>query len=50
MTLGLCISLFFYFRTKRLKDDLLKSEKDLRAAKDRAEESEPPEKCFPRPI
>ena len=39
VTLGLFISLFFYFRTKRLKDELLKSEKDLRTAKDRAEES-----------
>lgn len=39
VTLGLFISLFFYFRTKRLKDELLKSEKDLRVAKDRAEES-----------
>lgn len=27
LVLGLCISLFYYFRTKRLKDDLLKSEK-----------------------
>ena len=34
-----CISLFYYFRTKRLKDELLKSEKDVRVAKDRAEES-----------
>jgi len=32
LVLGLCISLFYYFRTKRLKDDLLKSEKDLRVA------------------
>ena len=39
LVLGLCISLFYYFRTERLKDDLLKSEKDLRVAKDRAEES-----------
>ena len=36
---GLIVSLFFYFRTKRLKDELLKSEIDLREAKDRAEES-----------
>ena len=36
---GLIISLFFYFRTKRLKDDLQRSEVDLREAKDRAEES-----------
>ncbi|WP_455584000.1 ATP-binding protein [Bacteroides sp.] len=36
---GLLISLFFYFRTKHLKDDLQKSEIDLREAKDRAEES-----------
>ena len=26
LVLGLCISLFYYFRTKRLKDELLKSE------------------------
>ena len=39
LVLGSCISLFYYFRTKRLKDELLKSEKDLRVAKDRAEES-----------
>ncbi|WP_077154486.1 sensor histidine kinase [Bacteroides bouchesdurhonensis] len=39
LVLGLCISLFYYFRTKRLKDELLTSEKDLRIAKDRAEES-----------
>lgn len=39
LVFGLCISLFYYFRTKRLKDELLKSEKDLRVAKDRAEES-----------
>ena len=36
---GLIISLFFYFRTKRLKDDLQRSEVDLREAKDRAEEA-----------
>ena len=36
---GLIISLFFYFRTKRLKDDLQRWEVDLREAKDRAEES-----------
>lgn len=39
LVLGLFISLFYYVRTKRLKDKLLKSEKDLRVAKDRAEES-----------
>lgn len=39
LVLGLCISLFYYFRTKRLKDELLKSEKNLRVEKDRAEES-----------
>ncbi|SHF45218.1 His Kinase A (phospho-acceptor) domain-containing protein [Bacteroides faecichinchillae] len=39
LVLGLCISLFYYFRTKRLKDELLTSEKDLRIAKDKAEES-----------
>lgn len=36
---GLVISLYFYFRTKRLKDELERSEVDLREAKDRAEES-----------
>lgn len=36
---GFLVSLFFYIRTKRLKDDLEKSEVDLREAKDRAEES-----------
>lgn len=39
LVLGLFITLFYYFRTKRLKDELVKSEKDLRIAKDRAEES-----------
>ena len=36
---GLCVSLFFFFRTKRLKDQLLHSEHDLRDAKERAEEA-----------
>lgn len=36
---GFLVSLFYYVRTKRLKDDLEKSEVDLREAKDRAEES-----------
>lgn len=39
LVLGLCISLFYYFRMKRLKNELVHSEKDLRIAKDRAEES-----------
>lgn len=39
LVLGLFITLFYYFRTKRLKDELVKSEKDLRIAKDEAEES-----------
>ncbi|WP_294471530.1 HAMP domain-containing sensor histidine kinase [uncultured Bacteroides sp.] len=39
LVLGLCISLFYYFRTNRLKDKLVKSEKNLRIEKDRAEES-----------
>ena len=39
LIIGLCFTLFYYFRTKRLKDELLTSEKDLRIAKDRAEES-----------
>lgn len=36
---GFLVSLFYYVRTKRLKDDLEKSEVDLREAKNRAEES-----------
>lgn len=36
---GLLISLYYYFRMKRLKDDLERSEVDLREAKERAEES-----------
>lgn len=36
---GLLISLFFYFRTKRLKDQLEISESNLREAKNNAEES-----------
>lgn len=36
---GLLVSLYYYFRMKRLKDDLERSEVDLREAKDRAEES-----------
>lgn len=36
---GLLASLYYYFRMKRLKDDLERSEVDLREAKDRAEES-----------
>lgn len=36
---GLFVSLFFYFRTKRLKDELQQSEHDLRDAKERAEEA-----------
>lgn len=39
LLVGLFVSLFFYFRTKRLKDTLLESEAELRLAKDRAEES-----------
>ncbi|RHJ49295.1 sensor histidine kinase [Bacteroides sp. AM10-21B] len=36
---GLLISLYFFYRTKKLKDDLEVSEAALREAKDRAEES-----------
>lgn len=36
---GLFVSLYFFFHTKRLKDELLESEAELRVAKDRAEES-----------
>ena len=39
LVVGLLVSLFFYFRTKRLKDKLVKSEHQLREAKERAEES-----------
>lgn len=37
--LGLMVALFFYIRTKRLRDELLVSEGKLRIAKDKAEES-----------
>lgn len=37
--MGLLISIYFYLRTKRLKDDLERSQADLYEAKDRAEES-----------
>lgn len=36
---GLFVSLYFFLHTKRLKDELLESEAELRVAKDRAEES-----------
>lgn len=36
---GLLLSLYFFIRTKRLKDELERSEVDLREAKERAEES-----------
>ena len=36
---GLFISLYFYYHTKKLKDELEESESALREAKDRAEES-----------
>ncbi len=39
LVLGLVISLFFYFRTRRLSNELLRSEQDLREAKDKAEEA-----------
>ena len=39
LTSGLCVSLYFFIRTKRLKDELEHSEVDLREAKERAEES-----------
>ncbi len=39
LVLGLVISLFFYIRARRLSLELLRSEHDLREAKDRAEES-----------
>ncbi len=36
---GLCLSLFYYYRARRLSIELMKSEHELREAKDRAEES-----------
>ena len=36
---GLFVSLYFYYHTKKLKDELQESESTLREAKDRAEES-----------
>lgn len=39
LLIGFLIALFFYLRTKRLKDKLIISEAELRIAKDRAEES-----------
>ncbi len=36
---GFLVSLYFYFRAKMLANDLIKSEMELRKAKDRAEES-----------
>lgn len=40
LVLGLVMTLYYFFRTKRLKDRLLLSEVELLAAKDRAEESD----------
>ncbi len=39
LTIGLLVSLYFYYHTKKLKDELEESEGALREAKDRAEES-----------
>ncbi len=39
LSAGLFISLYFYYHTKKLKDELQESESALRDAKDRAEES-----------
>ena len=39
LVMGLLISIYFYLRTKRLKDDLERSQADLYEAKDRADES-----------
>lgn len=39
LMVGLFVSLYFYYRTKRLKDELEESEHFLREAKERAEES-----------
>ena len=40
LVLGLVMTLYYFLRTKRLKDELLASEVELVAAKDRAEESD----------
>ncbi|NDV83719.1 HAMP domain-containing sensor histidine kinase [Bacteroides sp. 51] len=39
LLIGFLVALYFYVRTKRLKDKLIISEAELRIAKDRAEES-----------
>ena len=39
LSAGLFVSLYFYYHTKKLKDELQESESALREAKDRAEES-----------
>ena len=39
LSAGLFVSLYFYYHTKKLKDELQESERALRDAKDRAEES-----------
>lgn len=39
LVMGLLVSIYFYLRIKRLKDDLERSQADLYEAKDRAEES-----------
>lgn len=39
LLVGFLVALFFYVRTKRLKDKLIVSEAELRIAKDKAEES-----------
>lgn len=39
LALGFCFTLFYYLRAKRLTNKLLVSEKDLRIAKERAEEA-----------
>lgn len=39
LSAGLFVSLYFYYHTKKLKDELQESESTLRDAKDRAEES-----------
>lgn len=40
LLIGFVATLYYYLRTKRLKDELVKSEVKLRAAKERAEESD----------
>lgn len=46
LSAGLFVSLYFYYHTKKLKDELQESESALRDAKDRAEESSRQKSAF----